>query len=430
MKHRLILTVLALLLCSGCAAPLVPNEYTVVTEHSDTPMAEEVDALTAESYEDLRYAMRSLIDEGVEQGVIRAYNYDGDVEKDISAVAYEVWKNDPMGAYAVEFITTDCTLLLSYYEINVGITYRDSAVEADKIRYVRGSGAAEKVIQEALRKTDERVVLRISAYSDELDCKEIVRNYCSAFPERQIEEPKVSVSVYPEEGSVRIVEIGFAYENTPTTLAGYQSAVNTVLSSATNYVSYRDEDQAKAEMLFTYLMERFEYTEGETETPVYSLLCEGIANSRTFARIFQVLCDRSGLECHTVMGYLDGAAYHWNILGIDGAYHHVDLMRAVREGSHQFVLYSDEEMERYSWERDAYPLCDSTEETVTPEQDPTAPESEADPSAPEQGDQPEESDTPELPGENPENPENPEHPETPEQPEPLELAEESEEMGE
>ena len=99
-------------------------------------------------------------------------------------------------------------------------------------------------------------------------------------------------------------------------------------------------------------------------------------------------------------------------------------MRAVREGSHQFVLYSDEEMGRYSWERDAYPACGSAEAPVEPstESTPPLPQEPEDPS--------EENDTPELPGENPENPENPEHPETPEQPEPLELAEESEEMGE
>lgn len=405
MKHRCALLALALLLlCSGCAEPLVPNEYTVVTEHAETMMEEKVDALTAESYEDLKYAVLSLIEGGAEHGVIRAYNYEGDVTKDISSAAYEVWKNDPMGAYAVEFITTDCNLLLSYYEIHVEITYRDTAADADEIRYVRGRSGTQKAVSEALENMDDALVLRISAYDESMDIEAMVQDYCAARPETQMEIPEVSVAIYPEEGTIRIVEIDFSYENSVSTLSSHQSAVNTVLNAATNYVSYRAEDRAKAELLFSYLIERFEYTEGETKTPVYSLLCEGIANSKTFARIFQVLCDRTGLECQTVNGYLDGMEYSWNILCIDGIYGHVDLMRAVREGIHQLVLYTDQEMERYSWDRDACPTCSGPEVTVT-EQDQTEGE-----------DQPSEEDVlPETPSEEPETDVPPEEPTVPEE---------------
>lgn len=179
MKHRPIALALALTLLCGCASPLVPNEYTVVSEHSDTTVETESDALTAESYEELKYAILAFVETGTTQGIIRVYHYDGDVTEDITSAAYEVWKNDPMGAYAVEFITTECNLLLSYYEIRVEITYRDDVVDASQIQYVRGTSGAERAIQEALEDMKNRLTLRISAYDEELRCGEIVARLCA-----------------------------------------------------------------------------------------------------------------------------------------------------------------------------------------------------------------------------------------------------------
>ena len=364
MKHRLIPILLALLLLSGCAS-LVPSEYTVVTEHTETVVEEDSDALTAESYDELKYAILTFIEDGTAHGVIRAYHYDGDVTRDISSAAYEVWKNDPMGAYAVEFITTDCNLLLSYYEIHVEITYRQNAADSGDISYVRGSAGARQAIETALAEMADRLVLRISAYPEDLDCEALVRAYCEANPETQMECPAVSAAVYPDNGSIRILDLQFTYAHTVDKRKTMQSAVSSVLNSAANYVRYWNEDSAKAELLCSYLLERFDYTEGESTTPVYSLLCEGIADSRTFAQIYQILCDRVGLECCTVSGYLDGESYSWNIINLDGVYRHLDLMRCVRDGVNQFVLYSDSEMERYSWDRTAYPSC--SDEPAEPE---------------------------------------------------------------
>ena len=41
-------------------------------------------------------------------------------------------------------------------------------------------------------------------------------------------------------------------------------------------------------------------------------------------------------------------------------------MRCVRDGTNQFTLYSDSEMERYSWDRTAYPSC--SDEAAEPEE--------------------------------------------------------------
>lgn len=374
---KLIALALALSLLCGCASPLVPNEYSIVSEHSDTTIEEQSDALSAETYDELTRNILTFVESGTQHGVIHVYNYDGDVTKDISSAVYEVWKNDPIGAYAVEFITTDCNLLLSYYEIRVEITYRADSADLSSIQYVRGTAGARDAIESTLSAAGTRLTLRISAFDEDADWDDLVESYCVARPETIMETPKVSVSVYPDSGSTRILDLRFQYEHTAVELASMQTAVGTVLNSAVNYVRYRKEVGAKAELLYTYLMERFDYTEAKTGTPAYSLLCEGVADSQIFSQVFQILCDRIGLPCQIVSGYLDGESYYWNIVEIDGNYCHVDLMRGVREGIRELTFYADQDLSGYSWDRTAYPVCEAIEpEPATTEPEVTEPPSE------------------------------------------------------
>lgn len=383
MKKRLIVFLLLFSLLSGCSGPLVPNEYTVITEHSDTNVEKQSDAVTAENYDELTYAILSFVEQGVTHGVIRSYRYDGDVTEDLSDAAYSVWKNDPLGAYLVEYITTDSNLLLSYYESHVEITYREDAVPAGEIGYVRGRSGAEEAIAAALEEDAERLTLRISAFGSTLDCVQLAQSYCAANPETVMEMPEVTAAVYPEQGSIRIVDMKFRYAHSESDRINMQMLVSSVLNSAATYVRFRNEDNAKTEMLVSYLLGRFEYVEGQSITPVYSLLCEGICSSRAFASVFQILCDRVGLSCRTVNGYLDGESYNWNILQIGETYHHVDLMRYVREGRTDLVYYADGDMDRYSWDRESYPVCGLPESTLEnpapPAEEPDAPESEEPP---------------------------------------------------
>ena len=112
MKRFFLLLALVLLL-SGCRDSLVPSEYTVITKQNETSSETATDAVRAEDYDGLKYALLSLIRAGVQSGVIHVYRYEGDLASDVPLAAHEVWKNDPLGAYAVEYLTTDCNLLVS-----------------------------------------------------------------------------------------------------------------------------------------------------------------------------------------------------------------------------------------------------------------------------------------------------------------------------
>ena len=84
---------------------LIPTEYTQLSVHSDTQKAQEdPDALTAENFSGLKRAIRSFVSNHIEHGVIRVYNYTGSVEDDLGTAAYEVSREDPLGAYAVDYM--------------------------------------------------------------------------------------------------------------------------------------------------------------------------------------------------------------------------------------------------------------------------------------------------------------------------------------
>ena len=72
-------------------------------------------------YKSLKNALRTLVQNGVEHGVIHTSQYSGDVEEDLPAAVYEFSREDPIGAYAIDYITHDCTLIVAYYEIRIDI---------------------------------------------------------------------------------------------------------------------------------------------------------------------------------------------------------------------------------------------------------------------------------------------------------------------
>ncbi len=97
--------------------------------------------LRAETYQGLVNAIVYLVSQGSEQGVIRLYNYTRDVEADLSSACLEVAKEDPLGAYAVDYIKYDFSRIVSYYEADVHITYRRTAEQIKNVLSVTGSSA-------------------------------------------------------------------------------------------------------------------------------------------------------------------------------------------------------------------------------------------------------------------------------------------------
>jgi len=377
LKRILALLLLLLLTCTACS--LAPDSYLSVTPHTGSGSQTEVtDAVSVEDYAGLRRAILGFISMGQTEGTIRASNYDGSVEKDLADAVYEMSKQYPLGAYAVDYMSYDCIYIVNYYEINIHTTFRRTVREIAEIEDISTETGLQLRIQRALNETDNRIVIRMEEYR-EMDIPAIVAAHCADRPGTILEQPKVSVSVYPDSGETRILEINLLYTHTAEELKNRTNAMKESIDAAAEYIRYRETNLEKAELLFTYLMERFTYKVGETVTPVYDALCSGIADPAGLSHAWQLICDRAGLECYTVSGLRDGEPYLWNIISVDGEYRHLDLAQSMLSNG-MLILKTDPEMTQYYWNMDAYPACEHIEEEPLPTEQPDTPVEEETPS--------------------------------------------------
>ena len=347
--------VLALAL-SGCG--WMDGSYVSVTPHqvgigeTDSGSVSQVS-----NYTELRGALVGMIDSGAEEALFSLAEYPkADVIRDMDrAVAYAM-DTYPVGAYAVESIDYDFGTGLGASALSVDISYCRSREQIAGIRTVRWISGARKEVESALDECLDTLVLQITGYQD-TDFNAMIRDYAALNPDRVMEIPGVTVRIFPDRGSIRVVELSFHYRTDRETLRAMREQVEPVFSSAVLYVTGQAPDRTKFSQLHTFLTERFDYQIDTTVTPAYSLLCQGVGDSQAFAQVYAVMCSRIGLEARIVSGTKEGAAWWWDLVQIDGAWYHVDLL-----GSKRFETLTDGQMTGYEWDREAYPAADGTAE--------------------------------------------------------------------
>lgn len=356
MGRRVGALVLALALLSGCG--WMDGSYVSVTPHQvGLSQSGEGDARSVSTYTELRSALVSLIDDGCAEGLFSLAGYPReDVARDMERAVHYAMGTYPVGAYAVESIDYDFGTGLGASALSVDISYRHSREEIEGIRTVRWVSGAQKAIADAMDEGAEVLVLQITGYQD-ADFGGIVRAYAEENPDRVMEIPGVAVQVFPDRGDTRVLELTFYYRTDRESLRAMREQVQPVFSSAALYVSGQAEDRTKFAQLHTFLTERFDYTIQSTVTPAYSLLCQGIGDSRAFSQVYAAMCSRIGLEALSISGTRDGEAHWWNLVHIDGVWYHLDLL-----GAQQFLPMTDAEMTGYEWDRENIPTAGNTAE--------------------------------------------------------------------
>ena len=357
MKRKTLLgcsLLLCLLLCA--CSQILPSEYVQLQPHNTAEAPLQTDALSASTFSELKSSILSLIKTGTEHGKIRVYSYDGDIEQDLSRAVLEVTRDEPLGAYAVDYISHSCSLIVSYYEISIDVTFRRSVAQMQKIEYYSSgvSTEAKERLRRAVRTGEKSLVMHFAYYIN-ADFKQMIRDYFDEEPQTIIAMPEVTVSQYPENGSARIVEITMDFPETAQRLAQMQKAVEENVGAAVVYSRYSASDFGRADLLLHYLTERFSYEEKDSKTPVYSLFCEGLADSEAAAKGWKLLCDAAELPCYTVKGLKSGREYWWNIVQLDGRFMHVDPLTALLTNT--FATYTDAQMPDYYWNSADYPAC-------------------------------------------------------------------------
>jgi hypothetical protein len=340
------LALAVLLTASGCASMLERDYLSVTSYEPVSGSSDSASALRVESYQELVNAVVYLVSRGQEHGVLTLYNYTQDVEADLTRACLEVVQEDPLGAYAVDYIKHDYTLIVSYYEVNIDITYRRTPEQVASIVSVTGSSAIRRELSNTLADFSTQAVLRVSYFTEDEDyILELVRQAYYDTPTAALGMPEVAVSLYPDAGQQRIVEIDLTYPAAADTLRRRSQELKELTL---------DElpQPTTARSLYQFLDGSVTMEEETGHSSAYDALIDGVADSEGAALAYQLLCDRAGVECTVVRGTLDGAPHFWNIVTEEDS-RHVDLSAGL------FSL-TDEELTAqapYDWDRAEYPAC-------------------------------------------------------------------------
>lgn len=353
MRSRVLALILALsMLLSGCS--LFDGYYVSVTPYRQQSDYSQSEAISAQNYYQLRMALQQLVDSGTQSSVIHIADYDPQTaESNLKDVINYVKNLYPIGAYAVENISYEIGTGSGKPAIALTITYNRSRGEIRRIRDVRNMEKASEVLGDALKNFNTVLAMKIEEYQN-VDFIQLVEDYAEAHPELVIEVPTVAVEVFGN-GASRVVELSFSYQTNRESLKQMKTQMQPIFDSAALYVSGEAQDRQKFSQLYSFLMERFDYSLETSITPAYSLLCHGVGDSRAFARTYASMCRRAGLECKIVTGTRNGEPWTWNMVLDNGYYYHVDLLRSSALGGFKELV--DGDMAGYVWDYSAYPQC-------------------------------------------------------------------------
>ena len=169
---------LGVLLCcaqlAGCG--LLEREYRVTKEHNDRYWeSESADILRAESYDDVVSDLLILIGRHTESATLRLYQFPDEAAaaETLEQAALEVQQETPMGAYAVEYITTELEPQRAYLEAGIHIGYRRTAEQLQSIVSATSTAALPELLQIAMESGREELTVRIGYWGE--GSRELVR---------------------------------------------------------------------------------------------------------------------------------------------------------------------------------------------------------------------------------------------------------------
>lgn len=354
-----LLAVLCLML-TGCS--WMDGSYVSVKDHREQISGVQSGTLSASNYQQLRAVLEQMVQSGTETAVVNVAQFDQErVDVSMESAIRYIQTSYPLGAYAVDQVSYEIGTGVGHPAIFVEISYVHGRSEIRKVQGVRDMEGAQKVIAEAMEDCSEGVVILIQQYS-ETDLVQMVEDYAELHPNTVMETPQVAVGLYPDIGDSRVVELKFTYQTSRDSLRQMQTQVRRVFASAALYVSSDGTEAQKYLQLYNFLMERFDYQQGTSITPSYSLLNHGVGDCEAFAMVYAAMCVQAELECHIISGTRDGEPWYWNMIREDGVYYHVDLLRSNESGG--FTKYADARMQGYVWDYSAFPVGDAVPETT------------------------------------------------------------------
>lgn len=375
MKKRLFpLTLISCLLLAlpGCAA-MLNREYSYSTPHTDYPVSDKSAVLQAENHQGLVNAILYFVTEHKDTGIVHlTYAQDeARVDSELEAACREVCGEDPLGAYAVEDIQYVSQRMTAYYEVTASITYAHSEEEVSAIVPVAGSSAIRQTVSAAMSAFADRCVFRVSYFTgDVFSLRQLVRQTWLDTP-LALAGPKVDITLYPNSGTSRIVEIALIWPQEAAALAEQSLRLE---QRALELLEQADlsPESLTPEVLLGILKHAAAY-DPEGESTAYAVLVDGSGDALGFAQALRLLCQLTDLEATVVEGSLNGEKQFWLNVSTPDGYRHLDPTLS------QPVYATDDSFTEagYTWDISRYPACVEYTPAPDPEnpEDPDAPES-------------------------------------------------------
>ena len=205
---KLVAALLACLLLTGCSALLERQHSTVEPHSSKFWESEAAGTLRAENYQDIVNDLLILIGQHTETAMLRLYNIEGDlsVAELLEQAAAEIRQETPMGAYAVEYITSSSQPQRGYYEVSIQIGYRRTAEQIQAVVNATSTEALSSLLSAALEAEKPELAVRIGYWDADAPVRvtEIVTQLRDELG--LAETPPWTVAYYPEGGKVGLIE--------------------------------------------------------------------------------------------------------------------------------------------------------------------------------------------------------------------------------
>ena len=378
MKKRILALGLcaALALGSGCAA-MLERSHVSSTAHVDYAVENDDESiLRAETYQGLVNSLRYFIDEHRSGGVVRLYNYTGDVESDLAAARDEVLQ-EPVGAFAVGALNYDSTRILTYSEVKLTIGYIRTAREVEAIPEVFGLSGVQQEFSHMVTERQKSTVFMATYFSGDGRAVEklFVEGVYNApalfcYPAGPEADLDYEISLYPETGTRRIVEVTVSWPDSDQKAAQRVAELEQTASALLEANPSEGEGYTVKELAAIVRSAHGGEDPRGASLPRDVLSGEAATDSGLLMAM-EYLCHQCGIEAIVAWG--EGPRQCWLIVSTPDGYRHlpVDFLYARPEdpdgeqpeveepAAPPAALCTDREMAElgYEWPVSLYPVC-------------------------------------------------------------------------
>lgn len=348
----MIMTTIFCCLLTGCNF-WMSGDYLSVKPHEDNSEHSDDMVVDVSSYNQLREVLDINVSNCADSVIVSVSSFnESTVDFYVQTAINYIQEDTPIGAYAVDHIDYEIGTNKGDPVVVFRISYRYPSLDIQSIRKVQSADNVFNAALTALGKKDDYLVLCVEKFSSD-DIETQIENHILTHGDQIIEIPEYRLSVYPDKGDERIVEMMFAYENDKKILDENQKIMEQAFLHAEESVKNVTQVLDIYKGYYTFLTKHCTVTENSGTMPVYSLMCEGKGDSKAYAMAFAALCRRAELECHVVTGTYNETQRYWNLVRFRGVYYHLDIIACINDG--KFAIKSSADMSGYRWESEKYP---------------------------------------------------------------------------